>query len=49
VAGDVARLCDEQLLGAFLAIKRILDERSELIERDARGLESEEVSEDVNR
>ena len=47
VAGDLARSCDEQLLDAFLAIKRIIDERSELIERSARGLDSEEVDEDV--
>jgi hypothetical protein len=47
MAGDLARSCDEQLLDAFLAIKRIIDERSELIERNARGLEAEEVDEDV--
>ena len=47
VAGDLARSCDEQLLDAFLAIKRIVDERSGLIERNARVLESEEVDEVV--
>ena len=38
-AGDLARSCDEQLLDAFLAIKRILDERALLV--DCRDCERE--------
>ena len=47
VAGDLARSCDEQLLDAFLAIKRILDERAVLVERNAHGLGGEETHEDA--
>ena len=43
-AGDLSRSCDEQLLDAFLAIKRILDERALLIERHDRESERNESS-----
>ena len=46
-AGNLARSCDEQLLDAFLAVKRILDERDMLIERHDRESEREEPSEGV--
>ena len=46
-AGDLARSCDEQFLDAFVAIKRILDERAVLVERNAHGLEREETHEDA--
>jgi hypothetical protein len=44
-AGDLARSCDEQLLDAFLAIKRISDERALLVERRDRVHEREESAE----
>ena len=46
-AGDLARSCDEQLLDAFLAIKRIIDERDLLIERHSRESKREEPPEDA--
>ena len=44
-AGDLARSCDEQLLDAFLASKRIIDERDLLIERHSRESKREEPPE----
>ena len=44
-AGDLARSCDERLLDAFLAIKRILYERALLVERRDREREREESAE----